>query len=120
MKNLEIRVLWLQRDVGMNRVIIHKVDGTQNPADLMTKYVKRWEIEVRLDLMGMTVVWDPDVKEEDKEELAKEVYMIGRSFVQRSTARQIRRQRPLHYIACVKHESALFNSLTVCLRSHGR
>ena len=47
----------------------------------MTKYLNRLEIEVRLNLMGMTVVWDPDVKEEDKEELAKEVYMIGRSFL---------------------------------------
>ena len=46
---------------------------------MMTKYLKRWEIEVRLNLMGMTVILDPDVKEEDKEELAKEIYMIGRS-----------------------------------------
>ena len=82
MKHLEIHNLWLQRDVGMNWVIVHKVDGTQNPANIMTKYLKRWGIEVRLNLMGMTVVWDPDVKEEDKEELAKEVYMIGRSFLQ--------------------------------------
>ena len=81
MQHLEIRDLWLQREVGMNRVIVHKVDGTRNPADLMTKYLKRWEIEVRLKLMGMTVIWDPDVKEEDKEELAKEVFMIGRSFL---------------------------------------
>ena len=78
MKHLEIRDLWLQREVGMTRVIVHKVDGTRNPAGLMTKYLKRWEIEVRLNLMGMTVVWVPDVKEEAKEELAKEIYMIGR------------------------------------------
>ena len=81
MKHLGIRDLWLQREVGMNRVIVHKVDGTRNPADLMTKYLKRWEIEVRLGLMGMTVVWDSEVKEEDKEELAKEVYMVGRVFL---------------------------------------
>ncbi len=81
MKHLEIRDLWLQRDVGMYPFIVHKVDGTRNPADLMTKYSQRWDIEVRLDLMGMTVAWDPDVTEADKEELAKEVYMIGRSFL---------------------------------------
>ena len=50
MKHLEIRDLWLQREVGMNRVIVHKVDGTLNPADLMTKYIKRCEIEVHLTL----------------------------------------------------------------------
>ena len=79
MKHLEIRDLWLQRQIGMNPVIVHKVDGTRNPADLMTKYLKRWEIEVRLGLMGMTGVSDPEVKEEDKEELAKGIYMLGRS-----------------------------------------
>jgi len=83
MKHLEIRDLWLQREVGMNRVIVHKVDGTLNPADLMTKYLKRWEIEVRLNLMGMSVIWDPTVKEDDKEELAKEIFNVGCSILQR-------------------------------------
>ena len=36
---------------------------------------------MRLGLMGMTVVWDPDVMEEDKEELAKEIYMLGWSVL---------------------------------------
>ena len=79
MKHLEIRDLWLQREVGMNRVVVHKVEGPRNPADLMTKYLKRWEIEVRLNLMGMSVNWDPEVKEEDKEDLAKEIYAVGLS-----------------------------------------
>ena len=67
----------------MNQVIVHKVDGTRNPADLMTKYLKRWEIEVRLGLMGMRVMWDPEVRKEDKEELAKEVLELGWSFLRR-------------------------------------
>ena len=83
MKHLEIRDLWLQREVGLNRVIVCKVDGTRNPADLMTKYLKRWEIEVRLGLMGMRVIWDPEVREEDKEELAQEVLELGWSFLRR-------------------------------------
>ena len=60
MKHLEIRDLWLQREVGMNKVIVHKVDGTLNPADLMTKYLKRWEIEVRLNLNGYVGDLGPD------------------------------------------------------------
>ena len=79
MKHLEIRDLWLQREVGMNKVVVHKVEGPRNPADLMTKYLKRWELEVRLNLMGISVNWDPEVKEDDKEELAKEIYLVGLS-----------------------------------------
>ena len=51
----------------------------------MTKYLKRWEIEVRLNLMGMSVNWDPEVKEEDKEELAKEIYAVGLSCLSRQS-----------------------------------
>ena len=57
MKHLEIRDLWLQQEVGLGRVVVDKVDGTRNPADLMTKYLKRWEIEVRLRLMGIRIKW---------------------------------------------------------------
>ena len=51
MKHLEIRDLWLQREVGLGLVVVNKVEGLRNPADLMTKYLKRWEIELRLRLM---------------------------------------------------------------------
>ena len=33
--------------------------------------------------MGMSVIWDPTVKEDDKEELAKEIFNIGCSILQR-------------------------------------
>ena len=49
----------------------------------MTKYLKRWEIEVRLNLMGMSVIWDPTVKEDDKGELAEEIFNIGCSILLR-------------------------------------
>ena len=52
----------------MNKILVHKEEGPPNPADLMTKYLKRWEIEVRLNLMGITINFDTQVKEEDKEE----------------------------------------------------
>ncbi len=60
MKHLEIRDLWLQREVGLGKVTVNKVAGPRNPADLMTKFLKRWEIELRLKLMGIRVRWDEE------------------------------------------------------------
>ena len=57
MKHLEIRDLWLQREVALGKVIVNKVDGLKNPADLMTKYLRKEEIEVRLELMGIRIQW---------------------------------------------------------------
>ena len=75
--------MFLQREVGLNRLVAHKVDGARDPADLMAKYLKRWEIETRLNLMGMSVSWDPEIKEYDKEEFEKAVLQIGLPFLDR-------------------------------------
>eukprot|EP00973_Karenia_brevis_P077395 10751747-Karenia_brevis.AAC.1 len=37
MRHLEIRDLWLQKDVYDGKLVVHKVPGEENPADLMTK-----------------------------------------------------------------------------------
>ena len=58
MKHLEIRDLWLQREVTLGKVIVNKVDGKKNPADLMTKYLRKEEIEERLQLMGIRIQWE--------------------------------------------------------------
>ena len=58
MKHLEIRDLWLQREVALGKVGVNKVDGTKNPADLMTKYLRKEEIESRLELMGLRIDWE--------------------------------------------------------------
>ena len=76
MKHLEIRDLWLQREVGLGLVIVNKVEGPRNPADLMTKYLKRWEIELRLRLMGIRVDWEEE-SPQDEEKLEKEVNLLG-------------------------------------------
>ena len=81
MKHLEIRDLWLQREVGLGKVLVNKVLGTRNPADLMTKYLKRWEIEVRLGLMGLRIEWSKDCQIDDGEMLAKEVNALGLSLL---------------------------------------
>ena len=65
MKHLDIPGLWLQREVGLGKVVVNKVDGPRNPADLMTKYLKRWEIDLRLKLMGIRVKWSEPLREEE-------------------------------------------------------
>ena len=57
MRHLEIRDLWLQREVGLGKVIVMKVEGPKNPADLMTKYLTSKEIKERLQRMGIRVRW---------------------------------------------------------------
>ena len=48
MRHVEIRDLWLQKEVREGKVLVHKVLGTENPADLMTKVLTIGEIEDRL------------------------------------------------------------------------
>ena len=56
MRHLEIRDLWLQKEVADGRVTVFKTPGDENPADLMTKVLGTKEIEVRLEKMGMILV----------------------------------------------------------------
>ena len=83
MKHLEIRDLWLQREVGLGKVLVYTVEGPRNPADLMTKYLKRWEIEVRFGLLGIKVSWSPECRDLDKGKLEEEINELGRSLLRR-------------------------------------
>ena len=62
MKHLEIRDLLLQREVSLGKVLVNKVDGKKNPADLMTKYLLKEEMEERLQLMGIRILWEDFVR----------------------------------------------------------
>ena len=53
MRHLEIRDLWLQKEIREGKVLVHKVLGTENPADLMTKILTVKEIEDRLRRMSI-------------------------------------------------------------------
>ena len=53
MRHLEIRDLWLQKEVREGRVQVHKVPGYLNPADLMTKVLGTKEIRERLQGMNI-------------------------------------------------------------------
>ena len=81
MKHLEIRDLWLQREVGLGRAVVNKVEGPRNPADLMTKYLKRWEIELRLMLMGIRITWSKECQVDDASKLVDEVNAWGAAVI---------------------------------------
>ena len=57
MKHLEIRDLWLQKEVHKGRVVVHKVLGTENPSDLGTKILNAAEISERLEGMSLEAQW---------------------------------------------------------------
>ena len=48
MRHIEIRDLWLHKEVKEGNVIVHKIPGIENPADLMTKILTVGEIVDRL------------------------------------------------------------------------
>ena len=53
MRHIEIRDLWLQKEVKEGKVIVHKIPGIENPADLMTKILIVGETGDRL--RGMNI-----------------------------------------------------------------
>ena len=53
MRHLEIRDLWLQEEVDKGRLVVDKVRGDKNPADLMTKVLNVDEVVDRLSWMGL-------------------------------------------------------------------
>ena len=55
MRHIEIRDLWLQKEIREGKVEVHKVLGTENPADLMTKILTVKEIEERLRRMSIVM-----------------------------------------------------------------
>ena len=71
MRHLEIRDLWLQKEIREGKVLVHKVLGTENPADLMTKILTVKEIEDRLRRMSI------QMKFNDVQQLAAVVSEVG-------------------------------------------
>ena len=55
MRHIEIRELWLQKEVRENKIKIMKVPGEENPADLMTKVLSTRDINKRLQHMNLFV-----------------------------------------------------------------
>ena len=76
MRHIEVRWFWLQEEVRAGRVVVTKVRGEWNPADLMTKYLNIKEIRDRLEWMGIDV-------EEEKEAVIEQVRKEQRRSWQR-------------------------------------
>ena len=55
MRHIEVRDLWLQAELAAGKVKVIKVKGDENPADLMTKFLRVEEIKDRLERMGVRV-----------------------------------------------------------------
>ena len=58
MKHLEIRDLWLQKEVNEGKVVVHKVLGIENPSDLGTKILNAAESTERLEGMNLEAQWE--------------------------------------------------------------
>ena len=55
MRHLQIRDLWLQKEVAEGNLVVEKIPGLANPADLMTKVLSLKEVVARLEMMRMYV-----------------------------------------------------------------
>ena len=56
MRHLQIRDLWLQKEVAEGGLKVFKTLGADNPADLMTKVLGWGDINRRLGFMNLFVV----------------------------------------------------------------
>ena len=54
MRHVEIRNLWLQKEVADGKVVVSKIPGKEKPADLMTKISSSGEIAERLTKMNLS------------------------------------------------------------------
>jgi hypothetical protein len=53
MRHLEVRHLWLQAEVSGQRVVLRRVAGEANPADLLTKYLGIRDVSKHLEFMNL-------------------------------------------------------------------
>jgi hypothetical protein len=74
MRHIEIRDLWLQKEVMKGLVKVVKIPGDHNPADLMTKFLKVEIIDQRLKEMNLKRVPGNDVKK--KPDVRKKIQKI--------------------------------------------
>ena len=56
-RHMEVKWLWLQEEVRRGRVKVSKVLGTQNPADVLTKFMRKADISDRLGRMNLEARW---------------------------------------------------------------
>ena len=52
-RHLDVTDLWCQEQVRLGTVSLHKVLGTENPADIMTKYTDSATLQKMLGIMNL-------------------------------------------------------------------
>ena len=92
MRHIEIRDLWLQKEVREGNVIVHKVLGSENPADLMTKVLSVLEIVDRLKGMNLEYVKAKLVESE----------RMSRRDISRIRKKWTRKRRRRVYLSCIE------------------
>ena len=75
MRHIEIRDLWLQKEVLKGAVKVIKIPGESNPADLMTKYLGADVIGQRLKSMNLRRVSGHPIKRQGPKDNA--IQIIG-------------------------------------------
>jgi hypothetical protein len=55
-RNLQVRHLWLQAEVGGQRVVLRRIAGEDNPADALTKYLNKRDVDRHLSAMSVFMI----------------------------------------------------------------
>ena len=77
MRHIEVRDLWLQKEVLQGKVAVEKIPGDSNPADLMTKYLNVDTIEKRLNGMGLVKVEGNAIRNKKADDYKGEHKLVG-------------------------------------------
>ncbi len=77
MRHLEIRDLWLQKEVRDGKVEVSKVRGEENPADLMTKILNNKDIKARIEGINLRVDYKKELVEEKRANKSKAAATAG-------------------------------------------
>ena len=56
---MQTRLLWLQQAVAERRVIVRKVKGSENPADILTKFLGQEPVQRIAMQLGIELLWRP-------------------------------------------------------------
>ena len=54
-RHVDVNALWLQKQEVRGRVPLSKIDGTRNPADLMTKHLESTRTATQLNMMNLVL-----------------------------------------------------------------
>ena len=57
MRHIELRDLWIQKEVGEGKVRVSKLAGARNPADVGTKFLSVDELRDKLGLVNLRLQW---------------------------------------------------------------